>query len=503
MTETTGTGDPGPLASAPLAESLGQRLPSGIGGLDTLLCGGFVRHGITIIHGAPGAGKTILSNQICYAHAAAGGRALYVTLLSEQHDRLLANLAQLSFFDQSRVAREISYVSAFRLLERDGLAGLLTLLRREIVAHGASILVLDGLVAAEAYATTELELKKFIHELQMLAGAADCTMFLLTSAGHMDDSGDQRPEHTMVDAIIALRQTPYAWRVERDIHIRKFRGSNHLRGRHAMQITSDGVMVWPRTEALPVASPPPTQASATRISCGIAGLDKMLGGGLPEFSSTVVLGPTGAGKTGMALHFLAQSTPQAPGLMVSFYEAPDHLLARAGGFAPQFAQRAADGVIRFAWHGEAEGLIDRIAGELLEDVRRRGVRRVVIDGLLGFEGLTLPPERMPRFFRALMGQLRALGVTTLCTMEVPQVAGTTHRAPLDSLTPIAENLILLRHVERAGRLERNVSVMKLRGSAFDSTLRAFEIGPGGIVLVTAFGSIDDVPPRSPGDAAGG
>jgi circadian clock protein KaiC len=488
----------------PLAASLGERLPSGIAGLDTLLCGGFVRHGITIIHGAPGAGKTILSNQICYAHAAAGGRALYVTLLSEQHDRLLANLAQLSFFDQSRVAREISYVSAFRLLERDGLAGLLTLLRREIMAHGAGILVLDGLVAAEAYATSELELKKFIHELQMLGSAAECTIFLLTSAGHMDEAGDQRPEHTMVDGMIALRETAYGWRVERDIQIRKFRGSDHLRGRHAMQITSDGVMVWPRTEARGVTSPAaPTQASATRISTGIAGLDNMLGGGLPEFSSTVVLGPTGAGKTGMALHFLAGSPPQAPGLMVSFYEAPDHLLARASGFAPEFAQRVADGTIGFAWHGEAEGLIDRIAFELLEDVRRRGVKRLVIDGLLGFEGLALPPERMPRFFRALMEQLRALGVTTLCTMEVPGIPGTTHHPPLDMLTPIAENLILLRHVERAGRLERNVSVMKLRGSAFDSTLRAFEIGPGGIVLVTAFGSMDDLPPRPPGDAAGG
>jgi circadian clock protein KaiC len=504
MTVTSGPGEPGPLTSAPLASTLPDRLYSGIGGLDTLLCGGFVRNGIYIIHGAPGAGKTILSNQICYAHAAAGGHALYVTLLSEQHDRLLANLAQLAFCDQSRIAREIHYVSAFQLLERDGLAGLLTLLRREIMAHAAGILVLDGLVAAEAYATTELELKKFIHELQMLASAADCTMFLLTSAGHMDEASEQRPEHTMVDGMIALRETTYGWRMERDIHVRKVRGSDHLPGRHAMQITSAGIMVWPRTEALPAASPAEnTQGDAPRLATGIAGLDQMLGGGLPAGSSTVVLGPTGAGKTSLALNFLARSTPAEPGLMVSFYESPDHLLARASGFAPDLGPRVADGVIGFAWHGQAEGLIDRIAFELLADVRRRGVRRVVIDGLLGFEGLALPAERLPRFFLALTGQLRAMGVTTLCTLEIQQVPGTTHRAPVDSLTPIAENLILLRHVERAGRLERNVSVMKLRGSAFDSTLRAFEIGPGGIVLVTAFGAMDNFRQRSPGDTTGG
>jgi circadian clock protein KaiC len=120
------------------------RLSSGVTGLDAVLLGGFVKNGLYIIQGAPGAGKTILSNQICYAYAAVGGRALYVTLLSEQHERLLANLEQMSFFDPARIAHQINYVSAFQLLERDGLAGLLTLLRREIVAHRAGVLVPGG-----------------------------------------------------------------------------------------------------------------------------------------------------------------------------------------------------------------------------------------------------------------------------------------------------------------------------------------------------------------------
>lgn len=65
-----------------------ERLPSGIPGLDTILHGGFLCGGIYIIQGTPGAGKTILANQICYHHAAAGYRALYVTLLAESHARM-------------------------------------------------------------------------------------------------------------------------------------------------------------------------------------------------------------------------------------------------------------------------------------------------------------------------------------------------------------------------------------------------------------------------------
>jgi circadian clock protein KaiC len=459
-----------------------ERLRTGVAGLDTVLNGGFIRNGLYIIYGAPGAGKTILSNQICHHHAAGGGRALYVTLLSEQHERLLANLQNLSFFDQSRIAHEINYVSAFQLLERDGLAGLLTLLRREIVAHAATVLVLDGLVAADAYATNDLELKKFVHELQMLASAADCTMFLLTSAGSGDGPADQRPEHTMVDGMIAIRDTARGWRVERDIQVRKFRGSDHLGGRHALRITSDGMVVWPRTEARKQPPPPSRDPAEAKLSTGVAGLDAMMGGGIARFSSTVVLGPAGAGKTALGLQFLAAGPADEPALMLSFYETPDQLLARAIGFAPHMAQKAQDGRLIFQWQNSTEDLIDRVATELLAQVSARQIRRVVIDGLLGFEDMTVQPDRIVAFYHALTSHLRGLGATALCTTEVADLTGPVAQPPLGRMTPVAENLIMLRHVEEAGRLKRLLSLMKVRDSGFDTRVRAFEITQGGIVL---------------------
>ena len=466
-----------------------DRLQSGIAGLDTLLLGGFIRNGLYIVYGAPGAGKTILSNQICYAQATTGGRALYVTLLSEQHERLLANLRGLSFFDETKVAREITYISAFQLLERDGLAGLLTLLRREIVAHAASLLILDGLVAAEAYATTELELKKFIHELQMLAAAADCTMFLLTSSGH--GANDHRPEHTMVDGIIALRDAGHGWRQEREVQIRKFRGSDHLGGQHPMRISSDGIVVWPRTESLPLPAQHRNFDPLQRLSTGVSGLDAMMHGGLPAGSSTLVLGPVGSGKTCLALQFLSGATAEEPGVFLGFCEKPSELLARAASIAPHLSALAETGAVRFLWQGAAEDVIDRVACHLLTQVRAIGARRVVIDGLLGFEDMTVQPERIKLFLQALSVQLRELGVTALCTAEVPELLGPVSRAPLSRLTPIAENLIMLRHVDHDNSLKRVVSIMKLRDSRLDSRLRGFEIGAEGIVL-----DRDDYPARS-------
>jgi circadian clock protein KaiC len=460
-----------------------ERISSGVSGLDTVLFGGFIKNGLYIIQGAPGAGKTILSNQICYAFAASGGRALYVTLLSEQHERLLANLEQMSFFDAARIAHEISYVSAFQLLERDGLSGLLTLLRREIVAHRAGMLIIDGLVAAEAYASTDLELKKFVHELQTLAAAADCTMFLLTSSGLDTIIAGVRPEHTMVDGLISLHDSENGWRVERDLFVSKFRGSDHLRGRHAMCITADGIKVWPRVESLPLPSKRLLRdKAAPRLSTGVSGLDAMLEGGLPTASSSVVLGPSGAGKTALGLQFLAACTAEEPGLLLGFYETPERLLARAEDIASHLPDLVEQGIVRFQWHGAAEGLMDEVATNLLHAVRAYKIRRLVIDSLQGFEDMTVQPDRMTLFYRALTSQLRELGVTTLSTMEVRELTGPVARAPLTRLTPIAENLILLRHVEELGQLQRLVSVMKLRDGAFDMRVRRFSIGPGGIVL---------------------
>jgi circadian clock protein KaiC len=142
-----------------------ERVPTGIPGLDTILNGGFVKAGVYMVMGMPGAGKTILANQVCFHHTRNGGRALYVTLLAESHTRMIGNLSSLGFFEPSVIPESLAYLSAYSVLEEGGLEGLFELLRRELKAHQATLLILDGLVAAEELAPTERAFKKFIHGL--------------------------------------------------------------------------------------------------------------------------------------------------------------------------------------------------------------------------------------------------------------------------------------------------------------------------------------------------
>ena len=462
------------------------RMTSGIAGLDTILNGGFLRGGIYIIQGPPGAGKTILGNQVCYDHVAAGGRALYVTLLAENHDRMLMHMGQMRFFHREEITRSIEYISAFRILEEEGLKGLLTLIRREIQGRKISVLILDGLVAAEHSAPSELEFKKFIHGLQTQAGVTDCTMFLLTSGGENSIS----PEHTMVDGLIELSDEQYGWRSVRDLSVRKFRGSAYLRGRHAFRITANGVEVYPRIESL--LSEPSRDPGGERrqVTTGSTTLDQMVGGGVTAGSTTLIVGPSGSGKNSLGLPFLSAASEAEPGLHFGFFESNARLLVKSDCLGFGLRKLIKEGVVELMWQPPTEDLIDALAQQLLDSVRQRKVKRVVIDGLTGFQRLSTNPDRIPPFFTALVNELRGLGATTFATLEVSDLIGPIARAPVSELSTIADNLMLMRYVEMHSRLYRLASILKVRDSDFDPLLREFIIGRNGIVVGESFNNVE-------------
>ena len=119
------------------------------------------------------------------------------------------------------------------------------------------------------------------------------------------------------------------------------------------------------------------------------------------------------------------------------------------------------------WHPTGEHILDELAHQLLDAVQRRGVKRLVIDGMSGFQQATLEPERIVRFWSALSNELRALGVTTLHTLEMPELIGANIRVPVSGMSSLAEVMVLLRYVELRSRLYRLISLFKVREGAFD------------------------------------
>lgn len=463
-----------------------ERFPSHIPGLDVVLGGGFFKSGVYILQGQPGCGKTIFANQICYGHVANGGRAVYVTLLTESHTRMLQHLRALSFFDEEMIPDRLSYISAYHDLEKDGLKGLMLVLNREMRARDVSVLVLDGLVAAAETALTSRELKLFIHELQTSAVFHGCTMFLVTSGSAQKPNA----EHTMVDGLIELEDRLFDARAERSIWVKKFRGAESLRGKHAFQITNNGLTIFPRVEAL-FTKPTLIDDEQASFSTGVAEFDRLISlSGLPANSATVVVGSTGTGKTTLALHFLAGSTAREPGLFFGFFESPDRLRMRARCFGIDLQGAEASGAIEIMWQAMGEHVLDELAHRLLNAVSARGVKRLVIDGLSGFFEAATYPERIGRFFACLTNELRRRGVTMLMTLETRDVVGSVVPTPY-GVSALVDNLIFLRFAESQARLERLISILKMRCSDYDPAVYSVKISSTGITLGPQYASTQD------------
>jgi circadian clock protein KaiC len=457
-----------------------KRLPSGVPGLDAVLQGGFLRGGIFLVQGPPGAGKTILGNQICFNYVAAGGRALYVTLLAENHARMLLHIGQLGFFEETVIPDHLYYISAFRVLEQEGLPALMNLLRREVRAHTASLLVLDGLPAVEEAAGSRGEFKKFIHELQAQAAIADCTILLMTSVSQTS------AEHTLVDGAVEMQTRMYGRRAERLLQVHKLRGSGYLRGEHSFRITSEGINVYPRTEAVLAHPTVEDRVTGPPASMGVAQLDRMMGGGFPQHSTALLIGPPGVGKTTLGLHFLSQCNRDSPGLLFGFYETPAALRDKAKVLGLPLGQLFDEGHVEIIWQPTTEGLLDETCGRLLAAVRRRGVRRLFIDGLQGFHKLAPEAERLGHILSGFSSEFRGQGISTLYTAEAdligPVLGLPFSGLSLEGVSCIAEIILVMRYVELRSQLHRMISVLKVRDAGIDCALHKFVISPTGIVI---------------------
>lgn len=455
-----------------------ERVPTGIAGLDEILRGGLLGGGVYIVEGCPGAGKTILANQICFNHVAAAGRVAFVTLLAESHSRMLQHLQSMSFYREEAIPDRLYYVSGFRILENEGLKGIVDLLRREIKGHRATMLVLDGFAVAAESAASPREFKKFVHEVQSHAAASECTLLLLTNGSEHELSA----EYTMVDGVIHLEEHLFAQRSERALRVGKFRGSDFLPGRHPFRITSRGHEIFPRIEAAFAVPTVRDTYSPRRQPTGIANLDAMLGGGLLAETSNGLYGPTGIGKTTLGLQYLAQSSAAEPGTFYGFFESPERLRARAETLGIDLRGLERRGAAELIWCPQGEHILDELGYQMIEAVRRRGVRRLFIDGYGALVESAVDPGRMTRFISTLSNELRALKATVIMSMESRNVLGTASELPSKGLSSLLEGLILMRYTELDGRIRRIVSVTKIRESAFDPRLREFDITPHGIEI---------------------
>jgi CheY-like chemotaxis protein len=148
--------------------------------------------------------------------------------------------------------------------------------------------------------------RRQILSLKQFLAARACTTLLLddlTSA----DSRDDRQLESVCHGVIALRRDESAYGAERrHMSIRKIRGSTFLGGPHDYVIETGGVKVFPRIV------PKNHRRDFVRepVSCGIEGMDILLGGGMDRGTSNLLIGPSGTGKSSLAITYAHSAVAQ-------------------------------------------------------------------------------------------------------------------------------------------------------------------------------------------------
>jgi circadian clock protein KaiC len=486
---------------------------TGVPNLDLVLGGGLSRGSLVLVVGPPGSGKTTLASQMAFAAARTGRKVLILTVLSEPNSKLLAHLRTYRFYDQALIGDRVTVLSLQQFLP----SGLVSA-AKEVVALArdadASLVVLDGFSGVRSADPDPGAARRFLFEVGSTLGVQGATTIITTEAAVWDPA--LFPEATTADVILGMHFGVHDERQRRRLEVIKARGAAHLPGLHGLDLSASGIEVSPRLEARVVRAARNRAAEAgsgsaagqrvvdvaspTRTNFDLPALDTLLDGGLTTATTTIAIGSGGTGKTLLGLHFaLAGVRAGQPVVLMGFHEDERQLLLKADAFNLGQDLRAAlapGGGLTLLHYPAVELDADVLADDLLVALDRTRARRLVIDSIAVVERSVREssgPQRVQNYLSALVTALQSRRVTALFTKETGPLVGAALELETDLSSGVADNLILLQAVIYREQYYRVLSVLKMRYSAHDLTLREFTItSPAGIEVRPAVDSAHGV-----------
>jgi circadian clock protein KaiC len=484
---------------APKLGSL-RLLDTGVPGLNQVLGGGVPALSFNLVTGSPGSGKTTLAMQILFANSTPARPGLFITLLGETSLKMLRYQQLFEFFDPKRVGSDVHFLNLSEEALSGDMAGVLARITGEVDRLNPEIVVVDSfrsLIRAQGPELATGAIEHFVQRLAVHLTTWEITSFLI---GEYPEAEMRDPVFTVADGILWLSQEANRNSIVRRLQVVKARGMATMPGLHTMRMSSTGVQVFPRTPELPNNL---HARGARRLSSGIAGLDEMMGGGIPAGDSLVLAGPTGTGKTTFAMKFISEGLREGEAAVIAIFEEhPEVYLERAKSLEVDLRQAIEKGKLRIIYLRPLDLSVDETLDEIRRAVDEIGASRVVIDSISGFEMALAPAfrEDFRESLYRLIGALTGLGVTMFSTVEV---VGEGHGLQLTGhqVSFLTDDILSQRYVEIEGQLRKALLVVKMRGSSHSREFRSYEITASGVQLGESLrdydGIISGMPSRQP------
>jgi circadian clock protein KaiC len=460
----------------------GEYVSTGIPGLDKILCGGFLRGGFYLLQGNPGSGKTTLSLQYLLERSRRGEKGIYISLTESRKDleRTCAahgwDLDDITVSDLTRSAANLQVENQYSVFHPSEveLSQTTKAIFEAVDSENPRHVVFDGLSEMRLLAERPLRYRHQMLAMKSFFEDRGITVLLLDD--QTSPMGNIQPESLVGGSIVMERSLPGYGGARRRLFVSKVRGAVFEDGYHDYEICDGGIVVHPRL----IASEHYSEFRRTVHSSGIANLDAMVHGGLETGTTTLFIGPAGAGKSTIAMQFVIQHLLRGGrAATYVFDEVLDTLFERTEKLCFNGIRQFVDsGALHVQQVNPAQLSPGAFTHEVRRAVEERGAEIVVIDSLNGYMS-AMPEERfLTTHLHELFAYLNQRGVLTLMVMAQHGMLGSMITET--DISYLADTVLMLRYYEAAAQIHQAIGVFKKRTGPHERFLRALNINSTGV-----------------------
>jgi circadian clock protein KaiC len=455
---------------------------TGISGFDDLTLGGLPRGRPSLVCGSAGCGKTLFASTFLINGARDEDEPGVFVTFEERPVDIVDNVASLGFglgdlIAQKKIAIEHIAIDPSELAEVGDYDLEALFLRLELAVDeiGAKRIVLDTIESLFSAFQNPAILRAEIRRLFDWLKEKGLTAVITGERGE-GSLTRQGLEEYVSDCVILLDHRVHNQVSTRRLRIVKYRGTAHGTNEYPFLIGADGFSVLP-VSSLGLGH----QVHEERVSTGIADLDAMLsGGGFHRGSSILLSGVAGSGKSSIAAAFCAQACATGErALYFSFEESEQQTVRNMRSIGMDLQPCLDAGLLRTVATRPTFYSLEAHLAVMLREIEKFRPSLVVLDPISAFLDSDDQREVQAMLLR-MIDYLKSHGITGVFT-HLAHVQG---EAKTDAgLSSLMDAWILLLNREVNGEFNRELYLLKARGTAHSNQVREFVMSDHGISLL--------------------